>query len=52
VASDQWLARLTRIGFRSRGEAPVVVHALAGAGLGSTMLQHSTWFLTHGDRDG
>ena len=52
VAPDPWLARLTRIGFRPRGEAPVVVHALPGAGLVSTMLQHSTWFLTHGDRDG
>jgi hypothetical protein len=30
----------------------VVVHALPGSGLDSTALQHSTWFLTHGDRDG
>jgi hypothetical protein len=52
VAPDSWLARLTRIGFRPRGETPAVVHALPGAGAVSTTLQHSTWFLTHGDRDG
>ena len=52
VAPDPWLARLTRIGFRRRGEAPVVVHALPGAPLDAAVLQHSTWFLTHGDRDG
>jgi hypothetical protein len=52
AAPESWLARLTGMGFRPRGEAPVVVHALPGAGEASTMLEHSTWFLTHGDRDG
>ena len=52
AAPDAWLARLTRIGFRPRGEAPVVVHALAGAGAASSTLPPSPWFLTHGDRDG
>lgn len=52
AAPESWLARLTGMGFRPRGEAPVVVHGLAGAGPTSTMLQNSTWFLTHGDRDG
>lgn len=52
VAPHPWLARLTRIGFRRRGEAPVVVHALPGTPLDAAVLQHSTWFLTQGDRDG
>jgi hypothetical protein len=52
AASDRWRTRLTGMGFRPRGEAPVVVHALSGGGAVSTMLGHSTWFLTHGDRDG
>lgn len=52
VAPNPWVARLTRIGFRPRGESPVVVHGLPGAALDATVLQHSTWFLTHGDRDG
>ncbi len=52
AASDRWRTRLSGMGFRPRGEAPVVVHALSGGGAVSTMLGHSTWFLTHGDRDG
>ena len=52
AASDPWLARWTRMGFRRRGEAPVVVHPLAGSEPGASALPHSAWFLTHGDRDG
>jgi hypothetical protein len=52
AAPDPWLARLTRIGFRPRGVAPVIVHSLAGAGPNGKDLAHATWFLTHGDRDG
>jgi len=52
VAGPSWVARLSRLGFRPRGDSPVVVYTPPGTELHSAFLQHSTWFLTHGDRDG
>lgn len=52
VASPASVARFSRLGFRPRGESPVVVYAPAGTELHAAFLHHPTWFLTHGDRDG
>ena len=52
VAGASWVTRLTSLGFRPRGDSPVVVYTPPGSELDSVLLRDSAWFLTHGDRDG